>query len=125
MGELLSRFHGTGVGIRSRVRGRPRRGDGSGTLVRVSLRAGPYTFSHVTYDPPSDVIYAAIDSPASGTRQETPERHVLRFDERGRFSGMILVGPRAQLEREGAVFVSLPTGERVRVQGAERLMSSP
>ena len=90
----------------------------------MSLRAGPYTFSHVTYDPPSDVIYAAIDSPVPGTRQETPERHVLRFDERGRFSGMILVAPRAQLEREGAVFVSLPTGERVRVQGAERLMGS-
>jgi hypothetical protein len=70
------------------------------------------------------VIYAAIDAPASGTRQETPENHVLRFDERGRFTGMILVGPRAQLEREGAVFVSLPTGQRVRVQGAERLMSS-
>ena len=91
----------------------------------MSLRAGPYTFSHVTYDPPSDVIYAAIDSPVPGTsRKETPENHVLRFDERGRFSGMILVGPRAQLLREGAVFVSLPTGERVRVQGAERLMGS-
>jgi hypothetical protein len=91
----------------------------------VSLRAGRYTFSHVTYDPPSDVIYAAISSPVPGTRQETPEQHVLRFDERGRFSGMILVAPRAQLEREGGVFVSLPTGERVRVQGAERLMSLP
>ena len=24
----------------------------------MSLRAGPYVFSHVTYDPPSDVLYA-------------------------------------------------------------------
>jgi uncharacterized protein YuzE len=90
----------------------------------VSLRAGPFTFRHVTYDPPSDVLYAAIASPPSGQRQETPEHHILRFDERGKFAGMILVGPRAQLEREGGVFVSLPSGDRVRVQGAETVMRS-
>ena len=36
--------------------------------------------------------------------------------------GLILVDPREQLEREGAVFVSLPSGERVRVQGVEALL---
>jgi uncharacterized protein YuzE len=85
----------------------------------VSLRAGPYTFSHVTYDASSDVLYAAIDAPRRGSRLPTPERHHLRFDEQGRFFGMTLVNPREQLEREGAVYVSLPSGERVRVQGAE------
>jgi uncharacterized protein YuzE len=88
----------------------------------VSLRAGPYSFSHVTYDPPSDVMYAAIDSPRQGRREKTPEDHLLRFDDRGEFFGMILVGPRAQIEREGGVFVSLPSGDRVRVQGVEALM---
>jgi uncharacterized protein YuzE len=88
----------------------------------VSLRAGPYTFSHVTYDPPSDVLYAAIDSPRQGRRERTPEEHVLRFDDRGEFFGMILNGPREQIEREGGVFVSLPSGDRVRVQGVEALM---
>jgi len=88
----------------------------------VSLRAGHYTFSHVTYDPPSDVLYAAIGSPSAGTRQATPESHYLRFDRRGRFTGIILMNPRAQLEREGGVFVSLPEGDRVRVQGIERFV---
>jgi hypothetical protein len=88
----------------------------------MALRAGPYTFSHVTYDPPSDVLYAAIGDPRPGTRRETPERHLLRFDERGRFFGLILVGPREQLDREGGVFVSLPSGERVRVQGVEGVL---
>jgi hypothetical protein len=92
----------------------------------MSLRAGPYTFTHVTYDPPSDVLYAAIGRPpGSGTRRQTPELHVLRFDDRGRFSGIILVGPRAQLEREGGVFLSLPEGDRVRVQGAEAFVRAP
>ena len=88
----------------------------------MSLRAGPYTFSHVTYDAPSDVLYAAIDAPRPGSRAETPESHLLRFDERGRFFGITLVNPRRQLDREGAVFVSLPSGERVRVQGAEAVI---
>jgi uncharacterized protein YuzE len=88
----------------------------------MSLRAGPYTFTHVTYDAPSDVLYAAIASPRPGSRTETPEAHLLRFDERGRFFGITLVNPREQLSREGAVYVSLPGGERVRVQGAEAAM---
>ena len=85
----------------------------------MSLRAGPYTFSHVTYDPPSDVLYAAIGAPRPGTREQTPESHYLRFDRRGRFSGIIFMSPRAQLEREGGVYVSLPEGDRARVQGIE------
>ncbi len=88
----------------------------------MSLRAGPYTFSHVTYDPPSDVVYASIGRPRPGRRVETPESHYLRFDSRDRFSGIIFMNPRAQLEREGAVYVSLPEGDRVRVQGVEALV---
>jgi uncharacterized protein YuzE len=85
----------------------------------VSLRAGPYTFSHVTYDPPSDVLYASIGRPRRGRRVETPEAHFLRYDSRDRFTGMILMNPRELLERDGAVYVSLPQGDRVRVQGVE------
>jgi hypothetical protein len=88
----------------------------------VSLRAGPYTFSHITYDPPSDVLYAAIGPPRPGSREQTPEAHYLRFDGSGRFSGLILMNPREQLEREGGVYVSLPEGDRVRVQGVESLV---
>ena len=89
----------------------------------MALRAGRYTFSHVTYDPPSDVLYASIASPRSGgRREETPESHYLRFDSRDRFSGVIFMNPRAQLEREGGVYVSLPEGDRVRVQGAESFL---
>jgi uncharacterized protein YuzE len=87
----------------------------------VALRAGPYTFRSVTYDAPSDVLYAAIDvQPERARREPTPEEHFLRFDEEGRFVGITLVNPRSQLEREGAVYVSLPSGDRVRVQGIER-----
>jgi hypothetical protein len=90
----------------------------------VSLRAGPYTFSHVTYDPPSDVLYASIGRPLPGRRVQTPESDYLRFDSRDRFTGMIVMNPRERLERDGAVYVSLPQGDRVRVQGVESLVGA-
>jgi uncharacterized protein YuzE len=86
----------------------------------VSLRAGRFTFPYVTYDAPSDVLYASMEPQRrQGTREPTPEQHFLRFDDEGRFIGLTLVEPRSQLEREGAVYVSLPSGDRVRVQGIE------
>jgi hypothetical protein len=91
----------------------------------VSLRAGRYAFSHVSYDPPSDVVYAAIGELRPGSRRETPESHYLRFDARGRLSGIIFMNPRRQLEREGGVYVSLPEGDRVRVQGIESVIRDP
>jgi hypothetical protein len=90
----------------------------------VSLRAGPYTFSHVTYDPPSDVLYASIGRPRAGRRVQTPESDYLRFDDRDRFTGMIVMNPRERLERDGAVYVSLPQGDRVRVQGVEAVVQA-
>jgi hypothetical protein len=68
------------------------------------------------------VLYAAIGHPRRGARERTPEAHYLRFDDRGRLSGIILMNPREQLEREGAVYLSLPEGDRVRVQGIEALV---
>jgi hypothetical protein len=85
----------------------------------LALRVGPYTFSDVTYDEPSDVLYATIGRLSQSRREKTPEEHLWHFDDRGRFRGITLMGPREQLEREGGVFVSLPTGELERVQGIE------
>jgi hypothetical protein len=85
----------------------------------VALRVGPYTFSDVIYDGPSDVLYATIGKLSQSRREKTPEEHLWHFDDRGRFRGITLMSPREQLEREGAVFVSLPTGELERVQGIE------
>ena len=86
------------------------------------MRAGPYTFNEVTYDAPSDVLYASIGELPSSRRETTPEGHLWHFDDRGRFRGLTLMSPREQLEREGAVQVSLPTGELERVSGIELLL---
>lgn len=88
----------------------------------MSVRAGPYTFTHVTYDGPSDVLYASLDTPRPGSRSETPESDLLRFDERGEFFGVIVMNPRQRLSEEGAVRITLPSGDLVRLQGIEAAM---
>jgi hypothetical protein len=83
------------------------------------VRAGPYTFSQVTYDAPSDVLYASIADAPTARRERTPEGDVLSFDARGRFTGIALMAPRERLDRDGFVSLTLPTGELERVQGIE------
>jgi hypothetical protein len=78
----------------------------------------------VTYDPPSDVLYASIGRPRPGRRVETPESDYQRFDGRDRFTGMIVMNPRERLERDGAVYVSLPQGDRMRLQGVESVIQA-
>jgi hypothetical protein len=90
----------------------------------VAVRIGRHTFSYTTYDPPSDVLEVGVEGPPVGRRERSPENHVWRFGEDDRLIGITFMNPRAQLEREGAVYVTLPTGERERVAGAERLLRS-
>ena len=87
------------------------------------LRVGPYTFPEAIYDGPSDVLYATLIDVPTDRRELTPEEHVCTYDERGRLTGITFMGARAQLEREGGVYVTLPAGGRERAQGAETALS--
>jgi uncharacterized protein YuzE len=90
----------------------------------MALRVGRHTFSYATYDASSDVLYASVEGPPRGTREPTPEKHIWRFDEKGRFVGITFMNPRRQLEREGAVYVTLPSGEKERAAGVEQLIQA-
>ena len=85
----------------------------------MGLRIGRHNFSYVTYDPSSDVIYAKRDGAPSVRREPSPEDHVWLFDDDDRFHGVALMEPRERLERDGAVYVTLPSGELERVAGVE------
>lgn len=89
------------------------------------MRTGRYAFSEVTYDPPSDVLYARLSPAEPVSRERTEEGDVWTFDFRGRAIGVIVMEPRERLERDGAVYVTLPSGERERLQGVEAAMRSP
>jgi hypothetical protein len=88
------------------------------------VRTGRYRFAFVTYDPPSDVLYARISDAGDATRERTPEGDVWTYDGDGRPTGLIVNDPGARFARDGAVYVTLPTGERERLQGVEAAMRS-
>ena len=85
----------------------------------MGLRLGRHNFTRVVYDSSSDVLYASLPGVEPVRREPTPEDDVWLFDELDRFVGVRVVEPRVRWERDGAVWVSLPTGERERAAGVE------
>lgn len=80
---------------------------GEAETMRVHL--GPYTFDHVTYDAEGDVLYLAIGEPRDAAdSEETPEGHVVRYDDQDRVIGVSLVNVNWLLDHRGALVVTLP-----------------
>jgi Protein of unknown function (DUF2283) len=83
------------------------------------VRSGRYSFPYTTYDPPSDVLYARISDARDASRELTEEGDVWTYDADGRPTGVIVMEPGARFARDGAVYITLPTGERERLAGVE------
>lgn len=90
----------------------------------MSLRLGRHNFTRVVYDEASDVLYASLPGAETARRESSPEEDVWLFDDRDRFVGVRVVEPRRRWERDGALWVSLPTGERERAAGIEAAMGT-
>jgi hypothetical protein len=86
------------------------------------VRTGRYSFPYVTYDPPSDVLYARISQSRDVSRERTEDGDIWSLDGEGRPTGLIVMEPRERFARDGAVYVTLPGGERERLQGVEAAM---
>ena len=75
----------------------------------MTLTFGAYTFDHVHYDARGDVLYSHVGEPRpAAASDETPEGHVLRFDEAGSLIGLTIIGARTILERDGSLTVTSP-----------------
>ncbi len=89
------------------------------------MRAGRFVFSGVTYDPPSDVLSGRVSMEQVARRERTEEGDFWGYDGEGRPTSLTVMEPRERLERDGAVYVSLPSGELERLQGVEAAMRPP
>lgn len=76
-------------------------------MIEYVLEVGPWKFDNVEYDAESDVLYASIGEPEAGYGEETPEGHILRFNDAGEFRGVTLVGLKS-LSDSVEVTVPLP-----------------
>lgn len=83
------------------------------------MNVGPYNFEPTTYFPEIDHLRAG-----GGQIGDTSDsRHVFFYAREGKEPlGIELFGPREQLETEGTIAVVLPSGKRVRLPDAERLV---
>ncbi len=77
----------------------------------MSVTIGDWEFDHVRYDAESDVLYLAIGGPRRGVGEESPEGHILRFDEDGEFYGVTLIGVKHLIESGENPTITLPRRE--------------
>ena len=73
-----------------------------------SLAIGEWIFDSVEYDAESDVLYLSMGEPQAGHGVETPEGHILRFNEDDAFCGLTLIDVRKILEENGEVVIAVP-----------------
>jgi hypothetical protein len=87
--------------------------------METAVNVGPYNFEPATYFPEIDHLRAG----GGQIGDSTDTRHVFFYALDGETPlGIELFGPREQLETEGSITVVLPSGSRVRIPDAERLV---
>jgi hypothetical protein len=87
--------------------------------MEANMKVGPYNFEPDTYFPEIDHLRAG----GGQIGASADPRHVFFYALDGNEPlGIELFGPREQLETEGTITVLLPSGERVRLPEAERLV---
>jgi uncharacterized protein YuzE len=75
----------------------------------MNVRIGHLTFDHATYDEVGDVLYLHIgERQAAADSEDTPEGHVLRFDDAGKIIGLTIINAKWLLARDGELTVTLP-----------------
>jgi uncharacterized protein YuzE len=73
------------------------------------VHIGPYEFDDVDYDAESDVLYLSVGEPQpAADSEETPEGHIVRYDEHDRVIGITIVGAAALVDQDGHVSLTLP-----------------
>jgi uncharacterized protein YuzE len=75
----------------------------------AAVTIGSLTFDHATYDTRGDVLYLHIgERQAAADSEETPEGHVLRFNDRGEVIGVTIINAKWLLERDQAINITVP-----------------
>jgi hypothetical protein len=89
------------------------------------VRVGPYDFPLVDYDAFGDSLYLGPQEGGGVSEGTTPEGHAFLYPDHGgrEVIGVELDGVRRQLDLEGAVTITLPSGEVVRLSEVEQLIT--
>lgn len=75
-------------------------------------------FDNVVFDRDADVLYLNVEGAEPVVWDETPEGHVIRFDESKNLCGLTVIGVQHHMDDEGHVNVTIPVHKEL---GAEDL----
>jgi len=91
----------------------------------MTVRIGPYEFTKFRFHPDGDSMALSIDGRWGTAIWDSPENDVwfVDFDDLDEIVAVELNDPRDRLRRDGAVFVTLPSGERVKAEGIEEAIA--
>jgi uncharacterized protein YuzE len=80
----------------------------------MKVTVGNLTFDHTSYGKEGDVLYLHVGEPtAAAESDETPEGHVVRFDEGGAVIGLTIINAKWLINRDGGVLVTLPDLKKI------------
>jgi uncharacterized protein YuzE len=75
---------------------------------KAKIKVGDWYFDSAEFDAENDVLYLSMGAPRRGYGEETPEGHILRYDEEGEFCGVTLIGVQGLLDGDGPIRVTVP-----------------
>jgi len=82
----------------------------------MTVQIGTHVFDRVHYDAAGDVLYLHRGAPSTAVDFDaSPEGHALRFDRHGDLVGATIVNARWLLDHDGAITLTIPAGERLRL----------
>jgi uncharacterized protein YuzE len=75
----------------------------------MTINLGSLKFDHARYDAREDVLYLSVGEPREAADSvQTPEGHVVRYDDAGEIIGITLINAKWLVERN-ELSVSVPT----------------
>jgi uncharacterized protein YuzE len=75
----------------------------------MTMKIGNWVFDDIDYDADADVLYLSIGEPRHAVGEQTPEGHIVHFDEKTEeFCGVTLIGVQHILSETGSVSVTVP-----------------
>lgn len=73
------------------------------------MKIGDWVFDDIEYDVDADVLYMSIGAPRKAVGEQTPEGHIVHFDEKTEeFCGVTIIGVQRILTESGGVTVTVP-----------------
>jgi uncharacterized protein YuzE len=75
-----------------------------------TMKIGDWVFDDIDYDVDADVLYMSIGKPRPAVGEQTPEGHIVHFDEKtDEFCGVTIIGVQRILSENGSVSVTVPS----------------